>query len=848
MFQFESIRWANPEMWWLLLAPLVLAPAWIYYELFHRRVRRTFPGQTLVSSMISGSGFGRRLAAFLCAVVALELLAVSAMGPRYGLKDYSVKGIGVDVALVLDASRSMKVPDVTPDRIGSSIIEISRLLEGAAGNRVALVPFAGISFIQSPLTTDLGVIRQYLNDLRVTDIPVPGTALGRALATAGRALGVDSSDMRGSGHKAIIVFTDGENHEGEPVKVAEKLAKQGVRIFTVGVGTPEGKPIPVLDDRGVVTGLTRAEDGVSPVISKLNESLLKDLAEKTGGRYFALAPGMTATDVSTGLLNELKSLEKAEYMTAVEKLLEDRYQYPLAAALLFMLMPFLWLGGGGFTIRKKTGAAAAAFLVLSIGWTPARAAPFEHPALATIFNTSQSGVEKARKMMEQGEHGEALKKLKELSQTLPPSPALDLNLAMASYGTGDYGAAAEYADSAIRKNDALKPGSPMKLDQAALLHAYGTILAEKARKMSVEKANPRQVRAVYRQAVDSLVAALVLNPDNADTIRNVEIVAAAAYPPCSSLDDPREPNNTLPDAAFLTPDPNSLQFSEQMLLCPKNDDWFKLPLNPGETIFVSVEKPKDESASPDQPPQPAEVDLSMQNENGDVTAAAARQARMSAPADSGTTAIMHITGPEVEDGVDYVLNARIVPPCPSGDDQMEPNDTADTLKPVQDGDLSLRICPLNDDWFEYTEKQGTSKEVRLTSANSDDPVELQVFTADGAPMDVRTEIGIDQTVKSVILPKAEQDAAFRIMVSAGGGQGFYNLSIKDPEGGDNQDQNQDQNQDENRDKPQNQEQQQQGSRTMREMIESLDSNDENIEAQEAARNNPLGDSRPDKDW
>lgn len=863
MFQFESIRWGNPDLWWLLLLPGMLVPAWLWHELKFRKILGSFPGTRLIPSMIHGSGFGRRLAAFLCAVVALELMGVAAMRPRYGLKDYAVRGIGVDIAIVLDASRSMKVPDVAPDRLGKSIIEISRLLRASGGNRVALVPFAGISFIQSPLTVDHEVIRQYLDDLRVTDIPVPGTALGRALNTAGRALGIDQAGFPGSAHKAMVVFTDGENHEGEPVEVARNLAQKGVRIFTVGVGTPEGKPIPMLNEKGVVTGLTRADDGLSPVMSRLDEALLKEVAEVTGGKYFQLSGLSTGASVSEQLMKEIDSLQKAEYMSAVERLLEDRFQYPLAAAIIFMLLPFLWIGVRRGTSTARAGAAGGAVMMVLIALSmPARAEPFEHPVLARIFNTSHGGVSDAMKLIRENRHSEALTLLKELASKLPPSPALDLDLALAAFGSGDFGAAVEYAEGAIRKNDALPDGSPLRLDPASLMHAKGTMLAAKARGMSVGKKPPREVRRVYRQAVDSLVAALLLDPENLETRRNLEIVAAAAYPPCSSLDDSREPNNSSTDAVFLTPDPNTLEAAETLLLCPGDTDWFKLPVNQGETLFVSVQKtPEPDASTAGDPsaataqakPEPAEVDLTLEQDDKTPVAEVVKQARWTAPDESGSTMLMKVTGPQVEDGVDYLLSARIVPPCPSGDDQMEPNDSREASKPVQEGEMPLRSCPLNDDWFQFVEQQGQAKEVRLTSSNADDPVELQVFSADGAEMDVRTDIGPDGTVRSVMLPKAEQEAPFTILVSSGAGQAFYTLSIKDPEGGqndqsDNNQQNEDPKPDEQENKDRQQDQKSQGSRTMRELIDAIDSNDRNLEAQEAARNNPMGDSTPDKDW
>ncbi len=314
MIGLDAIRWGNPQLWWVLLVPLALVPAWFGYERFRGRVERSLSGAGLLPSMVERASFGRRVATMACVLAGLELLGVGMMRPKYGLREVKVRGAGVDTVIVLDASRSMKAADVAPDRLTASTVEIARLLDGMRGNRVALVPFAGIAFVQSPLTVDHEVIKEYLRDLRVTDLPVPGTAIGRALKVAQQALGLAPGARKGSTQKAIILFTDGENFEGDPDKVAEELGPQGVRIYAVGVGTPAGQPIPVFDENGTAVGTAREKDGVTPLMSKLNEDLLKNLANKTGGRYLALSG---TSDVAATLEAELGALEKAEYQSEV---------------------------------------------------------------------------------------------------------------------------------------------------------------------------------------------------------------------------------------------------------------------------------------------------------------------------------------------------------------------------------------------------------------------------------------------------------------------------------------------------------------------------------------------------
>ena len=331
----------------------------------------------------------------------------------------------------------------------------------------------------------------------------------------------------------------------------------------------------------------------------------------------------------------------------------------------------------------------------------------------------------------------------------------------------------------------------------------------------------------------------------------LRVAAAAAYPPCVKLDDKFEPNNTAAQAQFLTLNPNSLEAKEDLLLCPGDEDWFRVPLRDGETLFASVLEPVEpdavakapgtEPAGPaaeGQPKRtPAKVDLTLTDADGRVRADKKKDARLKAT--TATSALLTITGPKEEDGIPYTLEARVIPPCPQGDDGMEPNDSKAAAKPVDDGDHGLRICPNNDDWFTYTEKQGSRKEVAVSVQDGEGPLDLEVLSADGTPLDVKRQPGQGGETITALLPKAEQDAPFAIRVSGGGREGFYQLSVRDPKGGNNDQQQQQQ---------QKQDQPQAGSRTLRELLDAIDRNDENLEARDAAKKSPWRDRVPDKDW
>lgn len=808
-----EVHFANGRLWFLLLLPVALLPLHVWASLFRRKVERSFSGQTLVKAMILGkSPFKRFMFGFLV-FLGLEALGVAILEPKYGLKEVTVRGMGIDIAFVVDVSKSMKVADIVPDRLGATTIEIVRLLNLMKGNRVALVPFAGLAFVQTPLTLDYEVIKEYLASLRVTEMPVPGTAIGRALKVAIRALRAEEKNPK----KVIILFSDGENHEGEPEQVAEELAKMGVVVFTVGVGTPSGQPVPLLDENGKVVGTMREKDGVTPVISKLNEDLLRTIAQKTSGKYFALTQ---AGGVAEELLNELQAIEKAEYGSRIESMMEDRFQYPLAVAVVCFLLAFLFAGG---TLKTQT----ALLCLVVLGY------PFSVHAKG-FFERQHPKVKEAISLIQGGQTGDGIKLLEEVSQEMPLRPDLYYDMALAYALASEYEKAISAIDKAIEAHHSFMEKGEAMVPMARLLFAKGTILGQWAKKMEGEKKGAREVRDKWRQALEALSIALLLAPEDKDIRRNLEIAAMAAYPPCHKLDDRFEPNNSLQDAKFLEPHPETNEVKEELFLCPKDEDFFKLPLRPGESVFARVLDPEEIDK---EKPKPAEVDITLMDENGASLSGPAKSVFAKAKGSQKTMYYLVNHQGEMDDGISYVLSAQIIPPCPAGDDSFEDNDTKDGAKEIKDGTYALRVCPEDDDWFVYTEKKGERMDIVLKFQDGEGPLEMEVFSADGALLDAIYDRQKDVNLVVVSLPKAENDAIFIIRVYGGGNEGFYELAIEKGKGGGQNNQNQKQ--------PENE--QSQGSQTMRELLESIDRNEENLEAKEALRSLPK-DYAPIKDW
>lgn len=356
----SEISWGDGDaaVWGLVVVGLLFA--YVGRALWRRSVLSDLGDRGPLSGLLVQSPLWLRGSRVGLVLVAAALIVVALMRPQHGSRATEVKHLGVDIAVVLDASKSMKAPDVIPDRLEASKLEIRRLLNQIHGGRVALVPFAGLSFVQTPLTSDVEVVKTYLNDLRVEDMPRGGTAIGRAMIEGIRALVPASrlegtaaeeagdqgrrdqeiAELKGSEYKAMILITDGEDHEGDPIEAARLAASLGIRVFTVGVGTAQGRPVPVIDDEGRVIGTMKGPDGKTPLFSELNEGLLREIATLTDGAYYPLGP----TGMGKGLLASIDALEKKEYEATFRHLRDDRFQLALAPALVLLLLESLLAG------------------------------------------------------------------------------------------------------------------------------------------------------------------------------------------------------------------------------------------------------------------------------------------------------------------------------------------------------------------------------------------------------------------------------------------------------------------------------------------------------------------------
>jgi Ca-activated chloride channel family protein len=269
-------------------------------------------------------------------------LALALTGPQLGSKTAEAKLSGIELMVAVDVSNSMLAEDLKPNRIVLAKRALERLLDNLRGDRIGIVVFAGQAFVQLPITSDYAAGKLFLSSINTEIVPVQGTAIGAAIE-----LSLESFDFESPAQKVIVVISDGENHEDDALGAATEASAKGVKVFTIGMGSAKGSPIP--EYRGSQKmGYKKDQDG-NTVITKLNEEMLSQIATAGQGRY------IRASNAEVGLntlMEELSELDKADMGSVTYDEYEDRYQYFLAFALLCMLLEVFVIERKGKFARK----------------------------------------------------------------------------------------------------------------------------------------------------------------------------------------------------------------------------------------------------------------------------------------------------------------------------------------------------------------------------------------------------------------------------------------------------------------------------------------------------------------
>ncbi len=330
------IKFASPEMLYLLaLLPAAAVLVWLSFRR-RRRDLAAFGDMRLVEKLAASAAPGKQVTKSVLFLLAMAAFIIAAARPQVGTKMELVKRKGIDIVIAIDTSASMNAEDAMGKskgrRIEKAVHEIDAMLDILDNDRVGLVAFAGSAHIHCPLTLDYDAVRIFLNVIDTNLVPTPGTNLGAAITKS-----ISMFDKHEKKFKALILITDGEGFAGKPLDVAEKAAKEGVRIFPIGIGSPQGTPIPVYDENGEKIGLKKDKDG-NLVLSKLDEVTLEKIALKTGGRYFPASLGEIELKK---IHSEISSMEKKELATRKYTHFEDRFQWLIGLGLLLLLLESL---------------------------------------------------------------------------------------------------------------------------------------------------------------------------------------------------------------------------------------------------------------------------------------------------------------------------------------------------------------------------------------------------------------------------------------------------------------------------------------------------------------------------
>jgi len=333
---------ANPEY----LYTLIIIPILLFMYIVKRRIRKkeldAFGEEDVISKLMPLVSYRRPNTKFALVLIALSLIIFAIARPQFGSKLKKVKTKGIEIVIALDVSNSMLAEDIKPNRLEKAKRSISRLLDNLHNDKIGLIVFAGKAYTQVPITTDYTASKMFLSTINTGIIPTQGTAIGEAIRLASKSFSPDNESK-----KVLIIITDGENHEDNPLEAAKIAKEKGVLVYTIGMGEDRGVPIPIKGSSNY-----RKDRNDNVIITKLNEKMLIDIAQAGGGMY------IRANNIRTGLsklYNEIEKLDKTELEANVFSEYEDIYQYIMGLALLFLLLDLLIIERKNKKIEKFKG-------------------------------------------------------------------------------------------------------------------------------------------------------------------------------------------------------------------------------------------------------------------------------------------------------------------------------------------------------------------------------------------------------------------------------------------------------------------------------------------------------------
>jgi Ca-activated chloride channel family protein len=498
--------------WWLLAAIFACSAMWWVWRRYDRRQRAAleqFIAPQLRDELTQSVSGPRTLLKRVLLAVAVAFLFVALAAPQAGYRWEQIKRRGNDIIFAVDTSRSMTTPDVKPNRLARAKLAIDDFVNRLNGDAVGLVAFAGTAFLQTPITLDYGAFHESLAALDTHIIPRGGTNITSAIREAQAAL-----QRRPGSDKILILITDGEDLEGDSLAAAKSAATQdGLKIFTVGVGSANGDLIPLPADQG--GGFLKDSNG-HLVKSRLDESALKAIAAATGGAYAPL--GAQNQGLDTIYQEALAPLAKHDLESRSQKVYTQRFQWPLGVAILALL------GSLMVTTRRRPRSTS----VLAAKPEP-RFSRFAVPSLAALLgmcgllpvHSANASPSSAATAYQHGDFATAQRDYAAAAAHDPKQPLLAFDAGAAAYKAGQFPQAAEAFQASV---NASTSGDAHRLaDQQDSYYNLGNTLYREGQK--TEQADPQATIDSWTRAVKTYDAALQLRPDDADSKFNRDLVS-----------------------------------------------------------------------------------------------------------------------------------------------------------------------------------------------------------------------------------------------------------------------------------------------------------------------------------
>ena len=596
-------------MLWLLAATV---PLLVWFLWWAWRKKQTLVAQFVQSRLLAqltvGVSQARQKIRLALIVFAVGGALLALARPQWGFDWEEAKQRGLDIVVAIDTSRSMLAEDVRPNRLARAKLAALDLMKLAKSDRLALVPFAGAAFLQCPLTLDDDAFRQSVDALVVGIIPVGGTALTEAIETAQTAF------KEGENYKTLVLFTDGEDHDSDALETAKKAAMAGLKIFTVGVGTPNGELLRVTDESGA-TGYIKDEQG-NVVKSRLDEELLREIATVTGGFYLALRG---VNSMETLYEQGLAPLPKSDISSRLVKRYHERFQWPLALACAALLAEMLLPERKRLPRREsfvsaekaELGKAVAALSLLLAVPLAASASSASAQRLYKDgkFKESQQEYERllekdeklpdlreAAKQYDDGKRGEAEQEMTRALQNAKPGDArLHFNAGAAAYKAGDLGKAALHFMLSARDRE-------LKLQERAFYNLGNALYRAGERGPDANEKISR-----WEKAVESYQGAVQLDPQDADAKYNLEFVK-------KKLEELKKQQPKQDKQNKQNPDKQDRQQQDQQKDQKQKPDSSKPPQQNQQQQSKSDSKQQDQPDSPQKENQRENADRQKQKE------------------------------------------------------------------------------------------------------------------------------------------------------------------------------------------------------------------------------------------